>query len=449
MPCSEKRARLLLQRKRAVIHKIEPFTIRLKDRKLENSEIQSQRLKLDPGSKTTGFALTRERTEHLTTIVLLGELKHKQGLKDSLESRRSLRRGRRNRNTRYRKARFNNRTRTEGWLPPSLAARANQTINLIKKIQKLTPIYALSMELVKFDLQQMQNPEISGVEYQQGELQGYEVREYLLEKFGRKCAYCHKDDIQLEVEHYIPKSRGGSDRVSNLTLACRECNEEKDNYLPIEWIAILSKSTKKLDKIRLENFKKIEPQLKKPLKDATAVNATRWYLFNQLKSFALPLETGSGALTKKNRFQHELPKEHFFDALCVGQTGGNSINNYLKYHVIWSANGRGNRQMVRVDKFGFPLNHLDKEKYDSKGKRKGHRERRKQFEGFQTGDIVVAEVTKGKKVGKYRGRVAIRHTGSFNIQDIYTNSTVQGISYKYCRIIQKGDGWNYQKKLIS
>ena len=75
----------------------------------------------------------------------------------------------------------------------------------------------------------MQNPEISGVEYQQGELQGYELREYLLEKWGRKCAYCGKKDIPLEIEHIIPKSRGGTDRVSNLTIACNKCNLKKDN----------------------------------------------------------------------------------------------------------------------------------------------------------------------------------------------------------------------------
>jgi 5-methylcytosine-specific restriction endonuclease McrA len=83
------------------------------------------------------------------------------------------------------------------------------------------------MELVKFDTQLMENPDISGIEYQQGELAGYEVREYLLEKWGRKCAYCSETDLPLQIEHIIPRSRGGSDRVSNLTLACEGCNRLK------------------------------------------------------------------------------------------------------------------------------------------------------------------------------------------------------------------------------
>lgn len=448
MPCSEKRARLLLKRKRAVIHRMEPFTIRLKDRKRKHSTLQPQRLKLDPGSKITGFSVTREQGENESSVVLLGELKHKQGIKDSLDSRRSLRKNRRNRKTRYRKARFDNRKRCKGWLVPSLRARVTQTLNLIQKIRKLTPIDYFSMELVKFDLQKMQNPEISGIEYQQGELQGYEVREYLLEKFGRKCAYCHAEGIPLEVEHYVAKSRGGSDRISNLTIACRDCNEEKGNLLPEEWIERLTKSKKKIDKVRLENFKKVKSQLKQPLKDAAAVNSTRWFLYNQLKDLGVPVESGSGALTKMNRIQKQLEKEHFFDALSVGESGKKCITNKQNYYVIWSANGRGNRQMARVDKYGFPLHHLDDEKYDKNGKRKGHRERKKSCHDFQTGDIVVAEVTKGKKIGIYRGRVAIRHTGSFNIQDIYTNVTVQGTSYKYCINIQKNDGWSYQKQKL-
>ena len=109
MPCSEKRARQLLERKRAVIHKISPFTIRLKDRVVSKSKTQPLRLKLDPGSKVTGFAILRKDNPEQSTIILLGELHHKPGIKFSLDNRRALRRSRRNRKTRYRKPRFNNR----------------------------------------------------------------------------------------------------------------------------------------------------------------------------------------------------------------------------------------------------------------------------------------------------------------------------------------------------
>lgn len=181
MPCSEKRARLLLERGRAVIHRIEPFTIRLKDRTVTKSSFQPLRLKLDPGAKTTGAAVLREKSENEAVVIWLAEIHHKTGIKESIDKRRAVRRSRRSRKTRYRQPRFDNRRRPEGWLPPSLQARVNQTINAVKKLRSLLPLTAISVEHVKFDTQLLQNPEIKGVEYQRGELFGYEVKEYLLE----------------------------------------------------------------------------------------------------------------------------------------------------------------------------------------------------------------------------------------------------------------------------
>jgi 5-methylcytosine-specific restriction endonuclease McrA len=228
MPCTEKRARLLLTKKRAVIHKMAPFTIRMKDRLLENSTLQPLRLKLDPGSKTTGFAVLREVSDNEAVAVILGEIHHKHGIKQNLDSRRALRRGRRNRHTRYRKPRFLNRTRPAGWLPQSLEARVNQTMNTVTKLRKLLPITSASTEHVKFDTQLLQNADIQGVEYQQGTLLGYEVKEYLLERDKRTCCYCGglSLDPVLEIEHKIPKSQGGSNSIKNLLMACRTCNND-------------------------------------------------------------------------------------------------------------------------------------------------------------------------------------------------------------------------------
>ena len=203
MPCSEKRARLLLERGRARVHKMTPFTIRLVDRLQENSALQDVRVKLDPGSKTTGVAATLDG-ENGMKAVFLGEVIHKPGIKAKLDNRRSLRRSRRNRKTRYRKPRFLNRDRKAGWLPPSLEARVGQTMNAVAKLRSSLPITAISVENVKFDTQALQNAEISGAQYQQGELMGYEVREYLLEKWGRACVYCGATDVPLEVEHIVP-----------------------------------------------------------------------------------------------------------------------------------------------------------------------------------------------------------------------------------------------------
>ncbi|MEY2335712.1 RNA-guided endonuclease IscB [Acidithiobacillus ferrianus] len=228
MPCSEKRARLMLQRGRARVHRMMPFTIRLVDRLQADSVLQPLRLKLDPGSKTTGLALVREwetvdsTTSEIVraiTILMLLELKHRgHAIRDALTSRAAFRRRRRGK-LRYRPARFNNRTRAEGWLAPSLQHRVDTTMAWVNRLIRLAPVTALSQELVRFDTQAMQNPEISGTEYQQGTLLGYEVREYLLEKWGRECVYCWAGQSPLEIDHIHPRSKGGSDRVSNLTIA--------------------------------------------------------------------------------------------------------------------------------------------------------------------------------------------------------------------------------------
>ncbi|NEP13080.1 MAG: hypothetical protein F6K14_23320 [Symploca sp. SIO2C1] len=152
-PCHPARARELLHSRRAKVYRRYPFTIVLQDRTVEESTTHSHRIKIDPGSKVTGFAVVQEETGRITNAL---EVSHRgQQIKDSLESRRALRRGRRNRKTRYRKSRFLNRTRKQGWLPPSLESRISNIETWVRRIRKLCPITAISQELVRFDLQQI------------------------------------------------------------------------------------------------------------------------------------------------------------------------------------------------------------------------------------------------------------------------------------------------------
>lgn len=405
-PVHPAQARLLLKQGKAAVFKLYPFTIILKE--VSQATVQELELKIDPGSKTTGIAIVQGQK-----IIFGAELTHRgQTIKQCLESRRSLRRSRRNRHTRYRPARFLNRVRPQGWLAPSLQHRVETTLTWVKRLIKVAPISSISQELVRFDLQQIENPEISGIEYQQGELLGYEVREYLLNKWQRKCAYCGVENLPLQVEHIHPKAQGGSNRISNLCLACEKCNQKKGTQA-IE---------KFLDK-KPEILKRILAQAKGPLKDAAAVNSTRWALFNRLKETGLPVATGSGGLTKFNRTRLNLPKAHWIDAACVGQI--DSIKQLTNQPLLIKATGHGTRQMCRTNKFGFPERYVPKIKF---------------VKGFQTGDIIKAIVTSGKKIGKYMGRVAVRTTGFFNIS---ATKLVQGISFKYCQIIQKKDGYNY------
>ncbi|MCM0592093.1 MAG: RNA-guided endonuclease IscB [Gloeotrichia echinulata CP02] len=416
-PIHSAQARQLLRSKKAAIYRRFPFTIILKE--LHSSPVQPLRLKLDPGAKTTGIALVNDATGE---IVFADELKHRGfAIRDALTSRRQLRRGRRNRKTRYRKPIFLNRTRPEEWLAPSLMSRVHNVETWVNRLRKFAPITAISTELVKFDMQLMRNPEIEGKEYQQGTLAGYETREYLLEKWNRQCAYCGVKDVPLQIEHIHPRSKGGSNSITNLALSCEKCNIKKGTKDIKDFLSTRGCANKK-DPTKLQ---KILAQAKKPLADAAAVNATRYKLLEVLKSTGLPVECGSGGLTKFNRTSQQLIKTHWIDAACVGKSTPTLNIKGIKPLLI-TANGHGTRQMAGTDKFGFPTR---------------HRSNKQIHFGFQTGDIIKAVVTSGKKVGEYLGRVLCRATGSFDIAT--KTGRISGISHKYCSAIHKKDGYSY------
>jgi 5-methylcytosine-specific restriction endonuclease McrA len=414
-PVHPGRARHLLKEGKASVYRMYPFTIILKT-EVKKPEITPLQVKLDPGSKTTGIAIVDNASGE---VVFAAELTHRgNAVKNALDGRRAARRGRRNRKTRYREPRFDNRkNKKKGWLPPSLESRIANILTWVQRLSRYCLVVAISMELVKFDLQQMENPEIAGIEYQQGTLQGYEVRQYLLEKWNRQCAYCGKKDIPLQVEHIHPRAEGGTNRISNLALACEKCNTAKGT----QDLAVFLK--KKPDVL-----KKVLAQAKAPLKDAAAVNTTRWALFEKLKATGLPIECGSGGLTKFNRTRRNLPKTHWIDATCVGRSTPEALSIKGIVPLRIKATGHGCRQMCLMDKYGFPRTAPKEAKF---------------VKGFQTGDMVRAIVTSGKKVGTYLGRVAVRTTGSFNITTAH--ATVQGIRFKYCQAVHRMDGYSYQK----
>jgi 5-methylcytosine-specific restriction endonuclease McrA len=410
-PIHSAQARQLLRNKKAAIYRQFPFTIILKESR-PDLPVSPLRLKIDPGAKFTGMALVNDSTGE---VVFAAELKHRGfAIRDALTSRRQLRRSRRARKTRYRQPRFLNKTCPEGWLAPSLQSRVENIKTWVERLRKLTPIEAISQELVRFDMQLMANPDIQGQEYQQGTLAGYETREYLLEKWGRQCAYCGVKDVPFQVEHIHPRAKGGSNSIINLTLSCEKCNTKKGTK---DIKDFLKKDPSKLEKIL--------KQAKRPLADAAAVNTTRTALLKVLKATRLPVERGSGGLTKFNRSQQQLEKTHWIDAACVGKLTP-ILNIKGVKPLLITANGHGSRQSCRTDKYGFPNRHVPREKIHF---------------GFQTGDIAKAVVTAGKKIGTYVGKVAIRSTGSFNIST--KNGLIQGISHKFCKRIHAKDGYSY------
>lgn len=416
MPCTEKRARLLLACGRAVVVRAHPFTIRLKDR--VGGDTQPVRVKIDPGSKATGIAVVREAGNKQHVLSLL-ELAHRgRQISASLDQRRSFRRRRRGQ-LRHRAPRFLNRTKPKSWLAPSLQHRVDTTQSLVRRLRSLVPVVAISQELVRFDMQKMETPEISGVEYQQGTLLGYEIREYLLEKWGRECAYCGVADTPLQIEHIDPRANGGSNRVSNLTLACHDCNQEKGRQSLADFF-----TTSKRLKNHQARRERVLAQCRKPLRDASAVNATRWALYRALSQTGLPVEVGTGGRTKFNRHALGVPKTHALDAACAGVV--EQISGWQIATLAVKACGRGSYQRTRLTRYGFP---------------RGYLMRQKQVQGFQTGDMVRATVPSGKKIGTWLGRVAVRKTGSFNIQTAV--GAIQGISHQHCTLTQRGDGYGY------
>jgi 5-methylcytosine-specific restriction endonuclease McrA len=384
MPCSEKRARLLLSRHRAVVHRMVPFTIRLKDRTVQESVIQHTVLKVDPGSKTTGMALARvEDTSvgqvhhalHLAELIHRGEV-----VRERMSKRANYRRRRRTANLRYRAPRWRNRRRAPDWLPPSLQSRISNVLTWAKRYQCCVPLSRIEVEQVKFDLTLLQNPEATGVDYQRGELFGWEVRSYLLEKFGRSCAYCGCTNVPFEIDHQVPLSRGGSDRVSNLVLSCHRCNLAKGNRTAAEW-----------------GHPRVENQAGASFRDAAAVNTTRKALVENLMALGVQVGTWSGGRTRWNRDRFGLQKAHCLDALCVGELAG--IHMSARRTLVITAYGRGRYQRTNVDAAGFP---------------RGHFAREKRIRGCSTGDLVRAEVPGHlKTAGVHLGRVAVRTTVHF------------------------------------
>ncbi|MFI6577822.1 RNA-guided endonuclease IscB [Nocardiopsis sp. NPDC050513] len=410
-PCHPARARILLAKGRAVVHRHTPFTIRLKDRTAAESQVDGVEVGVDPGSKHTGIAVFTVVVGKRRGRYAL-QLDHRGAtIRRKLDQRSNFRRRRRSANLRHRQPRFHNRTRPTGWLPPSLKHRVDTAVSWVDRLSRWAPVRAVHVERVAFDTHALSaGRPLEGVEYQQGTLHGCEVREYLLAKFDRTCVYCGAQGVPLNIDHVYPRSKGGSDRVSNLVLACVDCNQAKGDC-PVEEFVRSPKA-----------LARITAQAKAPLRDAAAVNATRWALWRALDE-RLPTRVGSGGRTKWNRTRNRLPKSHTLDAVAVGKL--DTITQTVRTVLAVGCTGRGTYARTRTDRHGFPRLRLPRTKH---------------FFGFATGDLVRAVVPKGRNAGTHTGRVAVRSAGS------HTVATPQGpvkTSHRNLRLLQRADGYAY------
>ena len=412
-PCntiSNAYARILLFNKQAVIHKRFPFTIRLKN---DNAVLKDRAytVKLDLGSRHTGIAIVDDND----SVVMLAEIEHRGHIiKKDLNSRRAVRKFRRQRKTRYRESRFLNRTKPKGWLAPSVKSRADNIINFIKKYKKFLNINNVMIEHVSFDVAQMAaDDNLIGTDYQQGPLYQTKLRSYLFKKYNGQCVYCGAK--ATEIDHIIARANGGTDSTYNLAPTCRSCNEKKSN-----------KTLREFGELMNKDYSHLEP--KKLPKDATIVQMARNYMVKEITKLVSDTTIYDAWLTRYNRDSLGLPKEHYYDALSVGEVP-TKFNFLTDKILLISAKGRGSRQMCSMDRFGFPRTSA---------------KALKSVNGFQTGDIVKAIVTKGLKQGEYLGRVAVRSSGSFDIKA--NKERIQGIGHQYCHIVQRCDGYLYDYK---
>ena len=324
----------LLKTQKAHIVSYEPFTIQL-NYEPDTHIIQPMTLGVDSGAIHSGYSVANEHREYYSAEVIARD-----DISKRLSDRRMYRQNRRSRKTRYRKPRFNNRkNKKKGWLPPSLEQKVAVQLNEIDHLYRHFPIEKIIVEVAEFDIQKIKNPDISGIEYQQGTLQGYNIRNYLLEKHNRKCFYCGKTVSDFEVEHMLPKSRGGSNRIDNLTLSCHNCNQKKDTLTAEEFIKQTLPAKKAAAKL------KQLPNEKHLFKYMTHMNATRWALYSAINKKYSNVEMTYGYITKYNRIKAGLPKAHHIDAKCI--TGFATVPS-MKQTVVKVKMRRHNRQLHRA-----------------------------------------------------------------------------------------------------
>lgn len=397
MPCKKAKARRLLKQDKAIIAKYEPFTIQLTF-ECEN-QTQEVSLGVDAGSKHIGISVTTEKQ-----VLYEADIELRNDIVDKLSSRREARRTRRSR-LRYRPARFNNRVRAKhkGWLAPSIEQKINSHIQVIKRLHQILPISKIVVETVQFDIQKIQNPDIEGTQYQQGEQIGFwNVREYVLFRDGHRCQYCKgkSKDNRLNV-HHIESRKTGGDSPSNLITLCETCHNDYHQG-------------------------KIELNIKrgKSFRDAAFMGIMRKTLLLRLKQIYPNVQETFGYITKNTRIENSLPKEHYVDARCIS---GNPPAKPLKYYLYQKCVRRQNRKMTK-DKFI-----------------KGGIKKSNQLVGDVFGFGLFDTVEYQKKRYFVFGR---RRRGDFDIRTLGGEKLNKGsISYKKLRLIQKNNNILTERRL--
>ena len=394
MPCHPAKARILLKSKEAKIVKMIPFTIQLlKDTK---KEVKETTLGIDPG-ETFGISITTK-----DEVLFEAKVKHRdEEIKKLLITRREARRTRRGRKTRYRKARFLNRVHNkQGWIAPSLRTMLQTYESIFNLLKKILPISKVVVEYASFDIQKLRNPDIEGEEYQNGKQKGfYNVREYVLWRDGHVCQNCKgklKNPI-LQAHHIIHRENGGSDRPDNLITLCKTCHEDY-------------------------HAGKIKLKIKKPpagFSASTKMNILKDRLVNLLKTLfgANNVSKTYGYITKSNRIDNDLKKDHHIDARMIS---GNILTKENDKVYIFQKVRRHNRKIYKDNIL--------------KGNKKKLNQCSYMIKNYHRYDII-----------RYDGKVlyinGLRTSGQFMYKSLEDKTFVTNKIYKKIKLIQHRGGF--------
>ena len=290
MPCSQRKARLLLKEGKAKIIGYKPFTIQLLQATGET--IQEVHFGVDTGAKHIGIAAISSNK-----VLAKGEIELRDDVHKNMMVRHQARRDRRNRKTRYRKDRFLNRKRKDGWLPPTVQSKLDATFMWIDRFDSLLPNPILHIEVGKFDTQKMINPDITNEEYQNGQCAGYyDVRYFVFARDNYTCQVCKRKNKILNTHHIIYRTKGGTDRADNLITVCTDCHTSENHKVGgilYNWMI---------------KHKKV-----KQYKEATFMNIVRKRTFAKYPKAIITY----GSETSPYRKELGLEKTHYNDAIAI------------------------------------------------------------------------------------------------------------------------------------
>lgn len=372
------KVRRLLKANKATVVNLCPFTIQLTYKSTDHK--QPVTLGIDAGAKHIGFSAITEKEELFACETIL-----RTDIVDLLSTRSQNRRTRRSR-LRYRKPKFNNRvfSKKKGWVAPSVKQRIDSHLNEVNEIHKILPITKIVIEAAQFDTHKMKNPNISGIDYQNGEQLGFwNVREYVLFRDGHKCSYCKgkSKDLILNI-HHIESRKTGGDSPSNLITLCETCHKEyhKGNI-------------------------DLKVRRGKSLCGAAIMGIMKWRLYDELKSRYSNVSMTFGYITKYNRIKYGIEKSHTSDAFVISK---NFNAKRIEYQYLKRLVRRHNRQIHKM-------------KILKGGKKKNNQAPFEVF-GFRLFDKVLYN----NEINFIYGR---RKSGNFNIRD-FNGENPKDVSYK-------------------